>query len=81
MVLGFVAVFSTIIFRISRDNADSEISINLPSQVILDKNAKIHSFQIEGNLLYILTEGEGRNNLIVIDQTNGKIVNEMEFIQ
>ena len=81
MVLGFVAVFSTIIFRISRAPSDSTVSIDLPSHVILEKDTKIHSFQVEGNLLYILIESKDGSNLMVIDQSNGKTVSELEFVQ
>ena len=81
MVMGFIAVFSTIIFRISRDSSNSETNIELPSEIILEKDTKIHSFHTESNLLYILTEGKQGNNLIVIDQSSGEIVSELKFVQ
>ena len=81
MVMGFVAVFATIIFRISSDNLNSEVTIQLPPQILIDKNTSIKSFQIQGNLLYILTESGNESNIIVIDQTRGEIISKLKFLQ
>ena len=79
MILGLIAVFSTIVYRLSDDTAPSGTTganLTVAANVPLPAGSAILSTSVSGQrtLLHISVPGEVHGHLIVIETDSGKVI-------
>lgn len=80
MILGIMAVFVAIIYKISEQGSPLEESNFLAASIDLGSNVEIVSVQVELGNLFVLVRDESGTSLLQVDGSTGEIVNRTVFL-
>ena len=84
MILGLIAVFSTIVYRLTDEPgvpAERANTVPATANIALPNGAKVLSASVSGSrtLLHIHVPGEAHGRLVVIETDSGKVIGRFKL--
>ncbi len=79
MVLGFVAVFAAIAYKLTTRRADADLD-RIAATIAIDADAKVIDMEVvDGRIVVLITKGEG-SALLYLDPATGRQLGRTDFV-
>lgn len=79
MVLGFIAVFAAIIYRVTSGDAQANLD-EIAATVGIEANAQVVDIEIADGRIIVLLREENGASLVYIDPATGREIGRTEFV-
>lgn len=79
MVLGFIAVFAAIVYRVTSNDAQAELDA-IAATVAIGAGAEVVDIEVAEGRLIVLLRKENGTSLVYMDPATGREIGRTEFV-